>query len=82
MGNESAGNELEEELVRRNGPLFWAAVISGNWDKSEEFIKENRDMVVKARSSSSGKNALHEAISAGHVHIVEKLVDWMTETEL
>ena len=82
LGNESGKEKLEgkskENIITeedkddnniefRNDRLFIDAVMSGNWDKCEKFIKENRDM-VKAINSGSGNKAFHVAIRAGHVH--------------
>lgn len=54
---------------------------SGDWKAANSFLAKDPE-AVRARITSSDKNALHVAVAAGHTHIVEKLVQLMTEEDL
>ena len=56
---------------------------NGNWDTVETYLDQHRDaLLIKARIDSSYRIPLHIAVSAGHLHIVEKLVQLMTEKDM
>ncbi|XP_062093005.1 uncharacterized protein LOC133798621 [Humulus lupulus] len=57
------------------------AVKSGDWKAAKSFLAEHPE-AVRASITCSDKNALHVAVAAGHFHIVEKLVQLMTEEDL
>ena len=54
---------------------------SGDWKAAKSFVA-NHPEAVRARLTYSDKNALHVAVGAGHLHVVEKLVQLMTEEDL
>jgi hypothetical protein len=57
------------------------AIQSGDWIVAEEFLKRHPDAVA-AKITRFGETALFVAIYNGHEHIVEKLVDLMSEEDL
>ncbi|XP_021822531.1 ankyrin repeat-containing protein ITN1-like isoform X5 [Prunus avium] len=61
-------------------PLF-DAVWSGDRNKAKEFLILHPN-AVRARHPYSNKTALHMAIELEHEHIVEEIVQLMTEEEL
>ncbi|GMN55663.1 hypothetical protein TIFTF001_024774 [Ficus carica] len=65
---------------QRHRPLF-DAVMHGNWDTAKTYLDQHPD-AVRVRIDSSGRTPLHIAVSAGHLRIVEELVQLMTEEDL
>ncbi|KAL6289345.1 hypothetical protein ACE6H2_006855 [Prunus campanulata] len=61
-------------------PLF-DAVWSGDWNKANEFLTLHLD-AIRARYPYSNKTALYMATELEHEHIVEKLVQLMSEEDL
>lgn len=57
------------------------AVRSCDWNTVKEFL-ERRPDAVTAKITQSGETALHIAVVAGHTHIVEELVELMSEEDL
>jgi ankyrin repeat protein len=57
------------------------AMKSGDWNAAKEFLKRQPDS-TGAKISYFDETALHLAVKAGHVDIVEKLVDLMSEEDL
>ncbi|KAF3434346.1 hypothetical protein FNV43_RR25449 [Rhamnella rubrinervis] len=60
---------------------FYSAVWNGDWKLISEFLT-TKPNAIRARIRSSGRTALHIAAIAWHAHIVEKLVDEMSESDL
>ncbi|KAL6289312.1 hypothetical protein ACE6H2_006822 [Prunus campanulata] len=61
-------------------PLF-DAVLSGDWNKAKEFLTLHPN-AIRARLPSTNNTALHKAIQLEHEHIVEELVQLMSEEDL
>ncbi|XP_021823744.1 uncharacterized protein LOC110764991 [Prunus avium] len=61
-------------------PLF-DAVWSGDWNKAKEFLTLHPN-AIRARLPSTNKIALHMATDLEHEHIVEELVQLMSEEDL
>ncbi|XP_042985036.1 protein ACCELERATED CELL DEATH 6-like isoform X1 [Carya illinoinensis] len=57
------------------------ALKSGDWNSAKEFFKLQPNS-KSAKITTLGKTALHVSVEAGHVHIVEALVDLMSEDDL
>ncbi|KAG6667380.1 hypothetical protein CIPAW_01G096800 [Carya illinoinensis] len=57
------------------------ALKSGDWNSAKEFLKLQPNS-KRAKITTLGKTALHVSVEAGHVHIVEALVDLMSEDDL
>jgi hypothetical protein len=57
------------------------AIQSGDWIAAEEFLKRQPDAVA-AKITNFGETALFVAVYTGHEHIVEKLVDLMSDEDL
>ncbi|PON87907.1 Transmembrane protein [Trema orientale] len=76
---ESDTKKIDKEF--RENRLFFKAVMSGDLKKLNEFYAQNEGL-LDARIPSSGKNALHVAISAGHVHIARRLISLMSKDDL
>ena len=53
----------------------------GSWNDIESFLNSNPD-AVRARISPTGQTPLHVAALAGHVKVVEKLVDKLNPEDL
>ncbi|XP_021800090.1 uncharacterized protein LOC110744426, partial [Prunus avium] len=64
----------------QNKPLF-DAVLSGDWNTAKEFLTLHPD-AIRARLPSTNDTALHKAIELEHEHIVEGLVQLMSEEDL
>ncbi|KAF3434343.1 hypothetical protein FNV43_RR25446 [Rhamnella rubrinervis] len=60
---------------------FYSAVWNGDWKLISEFLT-TKPNAIRARIRSSGRTALHIAAIAWHAHIVEKLVDEISESDL
>ncbi|XP_075644032.1 uncharacterized protein LOC142615207 [Castanea sativa] len=56
-------------------------IRKGDWDAANQVISSNPE-VATAKISITGSTALHIAIFEGHMNIVEKLVNKMSEEEL
>ncbi|GMN43798.1 hypothetical protein TIFTF001_012995 [Ficus carica] len=89
--SSSEKNEQENKLVNSPGseqsgdfkqhrPLF-DAVGRGKWDTAKTYLDQHPD-AVRARSNASNNTPLHTAVSAGHLHIVEELVQLLTKEDL
>ena len=63
-----------------NQPLF-KAVYDGDWVKTKLFLDQHPG-AVRVRGPGLRKNALHIAVTEEHLHIVERLMEEMTEQEL
>ncbi|ONI21706.1 hypothetical protein PRUPE_2G082700 [Prunus persica] len=61
-------------------PLF-DAVCTGDWNKAKEFLTLHPN-AIRARLTSANKIALHYAAELEHEHIVEELVQLMSEEDL
>ncbi|XP_008245178.1 PREDICTED: uncharacterized protein LOC103343292 [Prunus mume] len=61
-------------------PLF-DAVSSGDWNKAKEFLTLHPN-AIRATSPSANNTALHMATDFEHEHIVEELVQLMSEEDL
>ncbi|XP_059441710.1 uncharacterized protein LOC132174011 [Corylus avellana] len=57
------------------------AVQSGDWKSAKEFLKLHPN-AWSEKITFMGKTALHIAVAAGHVHIVEEMVERMSEENL
>ncbi|KAF5465287.1 hypothetical protein F2P56_015307 [Juglans regia] len=57
------------------------ALQSGDWNSAKEFLKLQPNSMT-AKITTLGKTALHLSVEAGHVHIVEALVEEMSEDDL
>ncbi|KAE8124497.1 hypothetical protein FH972_019376 [Carpinus fangiana] len=57
------------------------AVQSGDWKNAKEFLKLHPN-ALSEKITFMGKTALHIAVAAGHVHIVEEMVERMSEENL
>ncbi|EXB44300.1 Ankyrin repeat-containing protein [Morus notabilis] len=75
-----AGSDQEITNFRQHRLLF-DAVRHGNWETAKTYLHQHPD-AVRARINISGKTPLHVAVSDGHLHIVEELVQLMTEEDL
>ena len=53
----------------------------GDQDIAKTYLDQHPD-AVRARIDMSGRTPLHVAVSARHLHIVEELVQLMTEEDL
>ncbi|XP_062175427.1 uncharacterized protein LOC133880493 isoform X4 [Alnus glutinosa] len=77
-GSEQSGNvdHLQYEALNK-------AVQRGDWNATEEFLN-GQPGAWSAKITFLGETALHVAVKAGrdHEHIVEKLVDVMSEEDL
>ena len=73
-------NTRDVENFRRYEPFF-KAVFHGEWNTAQTFLDQHPE-AVRARAPYSGKTALHIAISRGHLHIAEKLVELMAEQDM
>jgi len=60
---------------------FEKHIRKGDWDAANQFINSHPE-AVSARISILGSTALHIAIFAGHMNIVEELVKIMLEENL
>ncbi|PON72656.1 Transmembrane protein [Parasponia andersonii] len=79
--NILGGSDTKKIDEFRENRLFFKAVMSGDLNKLNKFIEQNEGL-LSARIPSSGKNALHVAINAGHVHIARRLISLMSKDEL
>ena len=68
---------VENEI---NKPFF-SAVYRGDWETAQIFLVQHPN-AVRARLPGLGKNALHIAVTEEHLHIVEGLVERMTEQDV
>jgi ankyrin repeat protein len=57
------------------------AVQSGDWKSAKEFLKLHPN-ALSEKITFLGKTALHIAVAAGHAHIVEEMVERMSEENL
>ncbi|XP_041000016.1 ankyrin repeat-containing protein NPR4-like [Juglans microcarpa x Juglans regia] len=57
------------------------ALQSGDWNSAKKFLELHPDS-KSATITTLGKTALHLSVEAGHVHIVEALVEQMSEDDL
>ncbi|XP_050279701.1 uncharacterized protein LOC126720895 isoform X2 [Quercus robur] len=60
---------------------LYKAVQSNDWNATEEFFREHPDTIDK-KITPRGKTALHVAVAAGHVNMVNELVERMSEVQL
>nr|POE66454.1 ankycorbin [Quercus suber] len=72
-GNINDGVEIYLDLYK--------ALQIGDWDAIEDFLNRHPH-AISAKITSRDKTALHVAAEAGHVHIVEELVNLMSEENL
>ncbi|XP_020411967.1 uncharacterized protein LOC18787803 isoform X3 [Prunus persica] len=77
---QSASSSSNPGSYEENKPLF-DAVWSGDWNKAKKFLTE-RPNAIKARLPYTDKMALHFATELEHEHIVEELVQLMSEEDL
>ncbi|XP_059442393.1 ankyrin repeat-containing protein NPR4-like [Corylus avellana] len=68
------------EVLPKYGPLR-VAIDSGDWDTASNFLRSNHDAKT-ARISVNGRRVLHVAVFAGHMEIVEELVQLLSVAEL
>ncbi|XP_040992718.1 ankyrin repeat-containing protein ITN1-like [Juglans microcarpa x Juglans regia] len=57
------------------------ALQSGDWNSAKQFLNLQPNS-KSAKITTSGKTALHVSVEAGHVHIVEALVEVMSKDDL
>lgn len=60
---------------------LFKAVESGDWVATKRFL-DDRPQALTAKITDDGRTALHVAAAAGHVHVVEGLVQFMSESDL
>ena len=60
---------------------FCKSLKIGDWNAAKEFRNHNPH-AISAKITVTGQTALHVAVEAGHVHIVEELVKQMSEENL
>lgn len=60
---------------------FLKAMQCGEWDVIEEFLRHHPGL-LNAKVTPQCETALHVAVREGHVHIVENLVELMSEKSL
>ena len=72
-GNIDYGVEIYMDLYK--------SLQFGDWNAAKEFLNRHPHAVI-AKITVWGKTALHVAVKTGHVHIVEELVNQMSEENL
>ena len=60
---------------------FYKALQKGNWNAAEDFLNRHPN-AISAKITVRDKTALHVAVEAGHVDIVEELVERMSNEDL
>ncbi|CAB4268876.1 unnamed protein product [Prunus armeniaca] len=81
--NTSSANALGilwQKTSSQNQPLF-DAVWSGDWDEAKQFLTLHPN-AIRTRLPSTNEIALHMATDLEHEHIVEELVQLMSEEDL
>ncbi|KAG2673710.1 hypothetical protein I3760_13G103700 [Carya illinoinensis] len=91
--DEAAFKVIEKENMagmRENGPenidfipffTLREAVRNGEWKGVKDFLEKHPDAMT-AKIEIFGRTPLQVAIAAGHMHMVEKLVERMSQEEL
>ncbi|BFG21054.1 hypothetical protein CerSpe_073280 [Prunus speciosa] len=74
------GKSPVQILNLNKSPLF-DAVWSGDWNKTNEFLTLHPN-AIRARHPHSNMTALHMATTLEHEHIVEELMQFMSEEDL
>ena len=72
-GNIDDGVEIYMDLYK--------ALQIGDWNVAKEFL-DSHTYAKSAKITANDQTALHVAVEAGHVHIVEELVKQMSEENL
>ncbi|KAL5568432.1 hypothetical protein UlMin_025007, partial [Ulmus minor] len=80
INNDPARNENNDEHTQEYN-RFFNNVGKGNWTATQEFIRLHPE-AVRITSPTFNQTALHVAVTFGHLHIVEKLVNLMTPKDL
>ncbi|KAL5568400.1 hypothetical protein UlMin_024975, partial [Ulmus minor] len=80
VNNDPARNEKNDEYTQEYNQFF-NNVGKGDWTATQEFIRLHPE-AVRVRSPISNRTALHVAVTFGHLHIVEQLVNLMTPQDL
>ncbi|KAG5239569.1 protein ACCELERATED CELL DEATH [Salix suchowensis] len=77
---ESSQGAVSDE---RNGPLLdlYKYAHNGDWNAIENYLRQYPD-AIKAKIKPYGGTALHVAIYAGNLNVVEELVRLMSEEDL
>ena len=80
-----AAESDEEEKIEDDGygiyMDLYESLKNGDWNAAKEFLNVHPH-AISAKITVSGQAALHVAVEAGHVHIVEELVQRMYEESL
>ena len=80
-----AAESDEEEKIEDDGYGIYMDLYesfkNGDWNAAKEFLNVHPH-AISAKITVSGQAALHVAVEAGHVHIVEELVQRMYEESL
>ncbi|XP_041008199.1 ankyrin repeat-containing protein NPR4-like isoform X2 [Juglans microcarpa x Juglans regia] len=79
-GRQNLFNTWNADYYMGYAPLH-KALQSGDWNSAKEFLKLQPNSKT-AKITTLGKTALHVSVEAGHVHIVEALVELMSEDDL
>ena len=80
MAGESDKKGNIDDGVENYMDLYKALQI-GDWNAAKEFLNRY-PLAISAKITVRDKTALHVAVEAGHVHIVEELVEQMSEENL
>ncbi|KAL5567497.1 hypothetical protein UlMin_024072 [Ulmus minor] len=73
-------NEMNDEYSPEY-MCFFNYVGEGNWEAVKQFLTLHEE-AVRVISPTYGRTALHVAVTFGHLHIIEELVNLMTVEEL
>ncbi|KAJ8769213.1 hypothetical protein K2173_000988 [Erythroxylum novogranatense] len=72
--------DIKDNEYSHNLPLY-RAIYNGDWEATMKFLKDHEDALT-ASLSTDGDTALHVAVLAGHVEIVEDLVNMLEAEDL
>ncbi|KAF5470250.1 hypothetical protein F2P56_010775 [Juglans regia] len=80
-GNFSSSNSPGPEMEDDYAALL-KAVQSGNWNATRELLMKDHPAALTARIMNTGGTVLHAAVNAEQEHIVEELVNMISENDL